>query len=133
MDLKHLLSGEIELNLDRNHSLEDSELKELIHKYPQEFFDTIILIQKTKESPQYVELPDCKKPLKFVLKKNKIQIFFSEDVMEENHVKFKALLGQIYEDLIDESYKEIMLKRKLRSDKNYSPNVEDINDMLDRL
>ena len=53
--------------------------------------------------------------------------------MEENHVKFKALLGQIYEDLIDESYKEIMLKRKLRSDKNYSPNVEDINDMLDRL
>ena len=46
MHLDELLSKEIEIDFDTNLTIRESKLKSIIHKWPDQIYDIIIMVQK---------------------------------------------------------------------------------------
>lgn len=124
MNLSDLLSKDIALKLCLKSSIDSKKLTKLIQKYPQDFIETILRLQNDKRKPQYLSLPDLDKKLKFKVRKSMLTIEFSKEKNNINNIKFKALLGQIYEEIMDEHHLRITGKG------TYS--IDEVDDLLSR-
>ncbi len=125
MHLDELLSKEIEIDFDTNLTIRESKLKSIIHKWPDQIYDIIIMMQKDPALEHYVfQLPDTSGVLEFNLnrKTKKIDINFFDKNDLNNQRKFKSLLGEVYADILEEQALEHI---------NYSQYDEQLKNELD--
>ncbi|RAP37255.1 hypothetical protein DID80_04085 [Candidatus Marinamargulisbacteria bacterium SCGC AAA071-K20] len=127
MDLSDLLSEDIALKLCLKSSIDIKKLTKLIQEFPKDFVETILKLQKDKRKAQYLSLPGINNRLKFIVRKKKLIIEFNKERKVENQLKFKALLGQIYEEIMLESQHQVIHARK------YEHSVDEVDDMLAQL
>ena len=105
MHLDDLLSNEIQIDFDNNLGIKPCVIKSIIHKWPDQIYDIIIMMQKDKELSHYVfQLPDASGTLEFNLnrKTKKLNVVFYDKDDLTNQRKFKTLLGEVYADILEE-------------------------------
>ena len=105
MHLDDLLSKEIEIDFDKNLAIKESVIKSIIHKWPDQIYDIIIMMQKNSSLKHYVfQLPDASGVLEFNLNRNikKIDIHYYDKNDLSNQRKFKSLLGEVYADILED-------------------------------
>ena len=126
MNLSDLLSESIALKLCLKSSIETKKLSKLIKKYPQDFIETILELQKDMRRPQYLTLPNLKNTLKLKVRNKKLIIEYSKEKTVQNQVKFRALLGQIYEEIMDENH------LRISHTTNFEHSIDEVDDMLSK-
>tara|TARA_B100000131_G_C17746496_1_gene463331 strand:+ start:145 stop:540 length:396 start_codon:yes stop_codon:yes gene_type:complete len=127
MHLDELLSKEIEIDFETNLTIRESKIKSIIHKWPDQIYDIIIMMQKDRSLKHYVfQLPDTSGVLEFNLnrKTKKIDINFYNKNDLKNQRKFKSLLGEVYADILEEQALEHM---------NYTIYDKQLNDDISKL
>ena len=127
MHLDELLSKEIEIDFETNLTIRESKIKSIIHKWPDQIYDIIIMMQKDRALKHYVfQLPDTSGVLEFNLnrKTKKIDINFYNKNDLKNQRKFKSLLGEVYADILEEQALEHM---------NYTIYDKQLNDDINNL
>jgi hypothetical protein len=126
MNLSDLLSEDFALKLCLKSSIDTKELTKLIKRYPEEIVETILDLQRDMRKPQFLSLPSKKKQLKFMVRKKKLIIEFAEEKKNTNQVKFKSLLGQIYEEIMDENQVRVTHMQ------NFEHSIDEVDDMLSK-
>jgi hypothetical protein len=105
MHLDELLSKEIQLDFDKNLEISEETIKKIIHQWPDQIYDIIIMFQNDLELSHYVfQLPDASGVIEFDIDRqnNKINIMFHSRNELQNQRKFKNLLGEVYADIIED-------------------------------
>tara|TARA_Y100000591_G_C21457435_1_gene509105 strand:+ start:80 stop:478 length:399 start_codon:yes stop_codon:yes gene_type:complete len=105
MHLDDLLSNEIQIDFDNNLGIKPGVIKSIIHKWPDQIYDIIIMMQKDKKLSHYVfQLPDASGVLELNLnrKTKKLNVVFYDKNTLSNQRKFKTLLGEVYADILED-------------------------------
>ena len=132
MRLKDLLSKEIEFEFDKHLHISEKKIKKYIHKWPDQIYDIVSLLQKKNSKPYYIfPLPNGEGTLEFKTNKKtkRIDIYFYDKNTYKIQQRFKHLLGQIYEDLLLEE--ELNSLREGISDLGVK-NLDEVDKMIEK-
>jgi hypothetical protein len=124
MHLNDLFSNEIKIDFANDLHISESKIKEYIHRWPDEIYEIIIMLQNSDQLKHYIyHLPNGDGVLEFNLneKNKKIDIIFHNINNLKLHKRFKHLLGKIYEDIMYE---------KTQAQISLDPSVEQIDSFL---
>ena len=97
--------------------ISESKIKKIIHQWPEEIFEIIMMIQKNKELNHYVyQLPSNEGSLEFNVNKKtkKIDISYHPKENLKFQRRFKQLLGEVYKDIEADKQMGNYNKKKLK-------------------